>query len=99
MYVDFDLQFHLGIARATHNIMLLHLIESIQEASKVTIRKGLHLRQTREQLEHVQKCHEALLEEIINGNAEQAARVMAQQMDEPMELLASEPHLPESPGI
>jgi DNA-binding FadR family transcriptional regulator len=82
-YVQLDLAFHLSIASATHNVMLLHLLESLQEVSKAMIREGLRHRQTAQQLERVQELHEAVFEEIARGDAEKAAYLMALQLEEP----------------
>ena len=81
-YIELDLELHLAIASATHNTMMYHLIESIREVSKDTIREGLLHRRTIEQLERVQELHVMLLAELERGDADAAGQVMALQFDE-----------------
>lgn len=86
-YMPLDLAYHLSIASASHNMMLHHLLESIQEVSKAMIREGLRHRHTAQQFEHVQELHEALFEEIVRGNAAKAADLMDFQIKEPLTLI------------
>ena len=81
-YIDLDVTLHLLIASASHNAMMFHLVESIREASKDTIREGLRRRHTTEQLERVQALHEALFAEVRDGHAEGARRAMDVHFDE-----------------
>ncbi|BCL84010.1 GntR family transcriptional regulator [Ktedonobacteria bacterium brp13] len=81
-YIELDLELHLAIASATHNTMMYHLIESIREVSKDTIREGLLHRRTTEQLERVQELHAMLLAELERGDADAAGQAMALQFDE-----------------
>ncbi len=81
-YVELDVALHLAIVTAAHNTMMYHLIESIREASKDAVREGLLRRRTGEQFERVQTLHEALIEAIKQGNAEEAGRAMQLHFDE-----------------
>jgi DNA-binding FadR family transcriptional regulator len=81
-YIELDVALHLLIASASHNRMLYHLVESIREALKDSVREGLRRRRTGEQLERVQVLHEALLTELERGDPERAGRAMALHFDE-----------------
>ncbi len=89
-YIDLDVALHLLIASASHNAMMFHLVESIREASKDTIREGLRRRRTAEQLERVQALHEALLAEVRDGHAEGARRAMGTHFDEAVRALMAD---------
>ncbi len=81
-YIDLDVEFHLLIASATHNTIMYHLINSIRDPLKDVIREGLRRRDTTEQLERVQRLHEAILAAIEHGDASEAGQAMAQHFDE-----------------
>jgi DNA-binding FadR family transcriptional regulator len=83
-YADLDVEFHLLIAGATHNMMMYYLISSIRESLKSVMVEGLYRRQTREQLDQVQVMHEAIFREIKARNIEGAAVAMAIHFDETM---------------
>jgi DNA-binding FadR family transcriptional regulator len=80
--IEADLQFHLKIARATHNVMFYYLLESIRDSTKNTILEGRLSRKTDEELERVQVLHEMIYAAIEAGDAEQAARAMITHFDE-----------------
>jgi len=82
IYIELDVTLHLQIASATHNAMLYHLVASIREVLRDTIREELRLRQRGEQLEGIQVLHEHLLTELQRGNAEGAGQAMAIHFDE-----------------
>jgi len=81
-YTDLDVEFHLLIAAATHNTIMLHLINSIRDPLKEVIREGLRRRDTKEQLERVQSLHEAIFAAIERGSDVEAGRAMMQHFDE-----------------
>ena len=80
--IESDLQFHLKIARSTHNLMAYYLLESIRDSTKNTILEGRLSRKTDEELERVQVLHEMIYAAIEAGNAEQAANAMITHFDE-----------------
>ncbi len=87
-YGDLDVALHLSIAAASHNDMLYHLVESLRAALQDTIREGLRLPRTDAQLDHMQATHEALVEAMRRGDAEEAGRVMATHLGGAAEALA-----------
>jgi GntR family transcriptional repressor for pyruvate dehydrogenase complex len=89
-YSELDLALHLQIARASHNAMIYHLVESIREAAKDAILEGLRHRRTPEQLERVQALHELLLDHLRRGDADGARRAMMMHFDEAVIALLSD---------
>jgi GntR family transcriptional repressor for pyruvate dehydrogenase complex len=77
-----DVELHLSIARASHNTMLFHLIYSIRETIKETIREGRLRRFSEEQVRKVQELHEALVAAIESGDPERAGKAMTMHFDE-----------------
>jgi GntR family transcriptional regulator, transcriptional repressor for pyruvate dehydrogenase complex len=86
-YTELDVELHLLIAAAAHNTMLYHLVESLRDVLKGSIREGLRRRQTGAELERVQIHHEAILSAIQSGDAKQAIGAMAAHFDEAMRVL------------
>jgi GntR family transcriptional regulator, transcriptional repressor for pyruvate dehydrogenase complex len=82
LYADLDLELHMQIASASCNTLMYHLIESIRDVLKDTIKEGLRSRFTGEQLLHVQSLHESLVERIGAGDVEGAGAVMAVHFDD-----------------
>ncbi len=81
-FADLDVKFHLLIAHATHNTMMVHLLESLRGAIRESIRKGLHKRLTPAQMEGVQGFHERLVETLIERDVEGATAAMHAHFDE-----------------
>jgi GntR family transcriptional regulator, transcriptional repressor for pyruvate dehydrogenase complex len=81
-YTQLDVTLHLRVARASRNLVLFHLVESIRDPLQETIREGLHRRINDEQIERVQELHEQLVEAITTGSAVEAGRAMADHFDE-----------------
>jgi DNA-binding FadR family transcriptional regulator len=75
-FADLDVEFHLLIAKASHNTMLVRLIKSIRESLRVTVGEGLRHRFTDKQFEPVQRGHEAILRAIEQGNPAAASEAM-----------------------
>lgn len=87
-YAELDLKLHLAIANASHNTMLLHMIESIRESSKIAIRVGL-LRQTNDRdRQRIQTEHASLVEAIGQHNILAAQHAMEKHFDDAMMALA-----------
>ena len=82
IFVELDVEFHMLLAFATHNVMLRLLVESIRESLRDTIREGLSRRRTPEQFEQFQETHEALFAMVENKNPGGAGQVMALHFDE-----------------
>jgi len=81
-YTLLDVEFHLLIAAASHNTMMVHLIHSIRDALRNTISVGLQSRGTDSQLEVIQRTHEVLVETIEKGEVEASMQAMSRHFDE-----------------
>jgi DNA-binding FadR family transcriptional regulator len=75
-FADLDVEFHLIIAKASHNTMMVRLIKSIRETLRVTVGEGLRHRLSEKQVEPVQRGHEAILKAIEQGNPKAASEAM-----------------------
>lgn len=76
-YSDSDLAFHMALARATHNAMMLHLIESIRQYTRDSMVQWHVGRRTQEEYERIQRLHEVILTGIVAADPEQAALAMS----------------------
>lgn len=81
-YTHLDVDFHLAIAAASHNSILVYLVESIREALRNSIITGLRSRGATPEYENVQRAHEVLLRALAAGDAEAAAEAMTQHFNE-----------------
>lgn len=81
-YTRLDVEFHMALAAASHNSMLVYLIQSIREVLRSTIMAGLQSRGTELHVESIQQTHETLYEAIAQGSVAAAAKAMAQHFDE-----------------
>ena len=89
-YTELDYRLHLQIAVAAHNEMLHHLIASIHEPFKGTIREGL-LRQTETATRrYIQRGHEKLVAMIESGDVAATVAVMSGHLDEAWAVVAHE---------
>lgn len=75
-YAESDLQLHLMIARASHNAMIFHVIDSLSTAILASIREGLKKRHGAAEFEAVQRSHEAILDAIRARDPEAARGAM-----------------------
>lgn len=81
-FAELDVQFHLLIARASHNTLMVHLLESLRDAIRESVRKGLHKRLTLEQKETVQRFHERLVETLLQRDLNGALDAIHAHFDE-----------------
>jgi GntR family transcriptional regulator, transcriptional repressor for pyruvate dehydrogenase complex len=81
-YTRLDVEFHLLIAKASHNEMMVYLIESIRDAMRNSISAGLRSRNNPAQLESLQETHEKLLDTLRQKNVEDARQIMTLHFDE-----------------
>lgn len=88
-YTQFDVEFHLSIAAASHNALLVSLVESIRDALRKTIIAGLQSRGMALHLETIQKSHELLYEKLVEMNEAEATQAMALHFDEAIAALTS----------
>lgn len=81
VYAELDAQLHLQIASATHNTMLLYLIESIREPLKASIEESLRTRASAAHHARVQELHADLARALGNRDPAAAAGIMALHFD------------------
>lgn len=88
-YTRLDVEFHLRIAAASHNTMMVSLVESIRDALRNTIAAGLQSRGPALQLDSIQRTHEELYQTLVEGNAQAAMQAMARHFDEAIEAMTN----------
>ena len=88
-YVRLDVDFHLRIAAASHNTMLVALVESIREALRNTIITGLESRGPALQVEPIQFTHELLLRNLEEQNVNGAEQAMIRHFDEAIQAITN----------
>lgn len=81
-YTRLDVDFHIQIASASHNAMLVYLIESIRDALRNSVSAGLQSRGDSLSIEAIQRTHESLLKTLEEGNPEAAMQAMRLHFDE-----------------
>ena len=86
-YVRLDVDFHLAVAVASHNMMLVSLIESIRGAMRNTIITGLKSRGTGLRLDLIQETHALLLQDLKERDETGAMQSMARHFDEALEAM------------
>jgi GntR family transcriptional repressor for pyruvate dehydrogenase complex len=72
-----DLDFHRCVAEAAHNPVMNIVVNAVNESIREPI---LYSRRTEEMRKHVVTDHRNIFEELQNGNAELAKRVMAEHI-------------------
>ncbi len=87
-FTQLDVEFHIAIAAASHNSILVYLVESIRDALRDTIRAGLQSRGKRLDLETIQQTHEALLKALEESDIDEAMLTMLQHFDEAIEAIS-----------
>lgn len=93
-YTRLDVTYHLLVAKASHNEMMVYLVESIRDALRNTISAGLRSRSSQQQLESLQRTHEALLQTLRDGNVEQARLTMSLHFDEAIAAMIGQDEAP-----
>jgi GntR family transcriptional regulator, transcriptional repressor for pyruvate dehydrogenase complex len=81
-YTELDLKLHLLIASASGNHLMYHLVQSIRDVLKDTIKEGLRSRFSDEQIRQVQNLHERIVDAIDTGNPAAASEAMAAHFDD-----------------
>ncbi len=81
-YTRLDVEFHLCIAAASHNMMMVSLVEAIRDALRNTIIAGLKSRGPALHLESIQQTHELLFQTLVDGNVQAATDAMLRHFDE-----------------
>lgn len=80
-FLDADVQLHLAIVAASHNRMLYHVVDSIREPLRATMREGRLLHSSAEEREAIQVSHEVLVQFIDDQRASEAAACIAEHFD------------------
>jgi len=79
-FAELDLDLHVAIARAAHNRLLLHTVESVRQALRDVIVTGMELMERQGGVEpaipRLQRGHERIVKPIIDGNPDLARRRM-----------------------
>ncbi len=88
-YADLDVQLHKQIAAATQNKMMVHLIASVRDSLRDAILESLRRRNIKKELERVQDIHERIIDEIAQGDAERAAKAMAEHFNDAVNAFVS----------
>lgn len=88
-YVALDVTFHQLVAALTRNQLMCHLVTSIREVIKDTLQESQLRSLNDEQLERVQRGHEAILAAIEQGDVAAAEQAMAEHFEEAINSLVS----------
>ena len=80
-FTALDIDFHITVAKASGNRLLLHLIESVRRSIETLMREGLARRRNRQQLQAVCEYHRAVFETIASGDPEAARQAMSDHFD------------------
>lgn len=81
-YTRLDVEFHLRIASASHNTILVYLVESIRDALLNSISAGLQSRGAALNVELIQLTHEKLIQTLEEGDPRAAMQAMLLHFDE-----------------
>jgi DNA-binding FadR family transcriptional regulator len=81
-YTADDLTFHIGVAAATDNTMMMHIVESLRDATWDSIHRWHGKQRTVEEYAQVHQMHIEILDTIRAGNPETAAQAMWRHFDE-----------------
>ncbi len=90
-FTHLDVEFHLQVASASHNAILVYLVESIRDALRNTIMAGLKSRGPALEVETIQRTHETLLETLEKGDPQAAMQAMLLHFDEAIAALSNSP--------
>jgi GntR family transcriptional regulator, transcriptional repressor for pyruvate dehydrogenase complex len=82
VYTELDLRLHFMIASASRNMLMLHLIQSIRDVLRSTIKEGLRSRFSEAQVQRVQDLHQAIVDAVVARDADEAAAAMAAHFDD-----------------
>lgn len=87
-YIDLDVELHLQVAKTSRNTMMNLLVQSIREALRAGVRRGLELRRDHAQRAEVQALHEAVLAAIAKGDPNESALALARHFDDAIATIA-----------
>lgn len=79
-YAQLDASLHVAIARASGNTLYEHMVQSIRTALEDASLKGMQRRVNLEEIDAVQRMHEAIVATIVRRDGDGAFREMKQHM-------------------
>jgi GntR family transcriptional repressor for pyruvate dehydrogenase complex len=79
-YSQLDASLHVAIARASGNTLYEHMVQSIRSALEDASLRGMQRRVTLEEVDDVQRMHEAIVAAILERDADAAFAEMKQHM-------------------
>ena len=88
-YNELDLELHLVVAAASQNAMIRHLMASLQETLRDSIRAGFRHRQEGAYLRRTQQLHEDIIAAIVAREATRARRAMERHFDDVLRAIAA----------
>jgi GntR family transcriptional repressor for pyruvate dehydrogenase complex len=83
-YVDLDTEFHLLLAQATDNALIVLLMRSIRDILRASIDESFRSRTDPAHIERAHVLHERLVEDLQRRDAEAAAATMTEHFDDAM---------------
>jgi GntR family transcriptional repressor for pyruvate dehydrogenase complex len=89
-YRRVDIEFHLLVAAASHNTLLYHLVESMREPMRDSMRAVGRLRVTAEQNAFALTAHHRIVEAIARGEPAAAGSAMGAHFDEAIRLISQD---------
>jgi GntR family transcriptional repressor for pyruvate dehydrogenase complex len=89
-YLRIDIEFHLLVAAASQNTLLFHLVESMREPMRDSMRAVSRRRVTAQQDAFAVIAHANIVNAIAAGDAAGAGRAMAVHFDEGIRLLSQD---------
>jgi DNA-binding FadR family transcriptional regulator len=91
-FLDIDVELHLAIVAASKNRMLFHLVDSIREVMRDTMKEGLVRHTDPEDWQYIHASHVKLVDLIDRRDAAGAGACMASHFDEAIHgILTREP--------
>ena len=91
-YVDLDTEFHLQLAAATGNSLIVHLMEAIRDLLRESVRQGFASRHDPEHIERAHARHEELVGDLRRRDAGAAVATMEAHFDDAIASLSSSGH-------
>lgn len=88
-YAELDVEFHVTVAEASRNHMLLMLIMSVRSALKESVLAGLGRRDTSDRMAEVQRVHDAVADAVARRDPEAAAACMRDHFDSAVTAIVS----------
>jgi GntR family transcriptional repressor for pyruvate dehydrogenase complex len=88
-YIDLDTQFHLELAEATGNTLIVHLMQAIREILRGSVSEGFRSRTDPAHIETAHARHETLVADLRRRDADAAAATMEAHFDDAIASLSA----------